>query len=105
VGTFDLIISNPPYIAETEWDDLPVDVREFEPRQALHGGDDGLDYYRRIINEAHQLLKPRGYLILEIGYRQADTITQLLKETGRYLEAEIAQDYAGHDRVVTAKRS
>jgi release factor glutamine methyltransferase len=104
VETFDLIISNPPYIAEDEWAGLPVDVRDYEPRQALHGGDDGLDGYRRIITEAHQFLRPGGSLILEIGYQQADAVKQLLAETGRYGEAEVAQDYAGQDRVVTVPR-
>jgi release factor glutamine methyltransferase len=105
VDTFDIIISNPPYIAEEEWGALPVDVREYEPRQALHGGEDGLDCYRSIINEAHQFLRPKGSLILEIGYRQADAVKLLLTEADRYGKVEIDQDLAGHDRVVIATRA
>lgn len=105
VDTFDLIISNPPYIAADEWESLPVDVREFEPQEALFGGADGLDYYRRIIAEAHQFLKPDGSLILEVGYRQAGDVQRLLEESGGYRQTSVGQDYAGHDRVVIARRA
>lgn len=104
VDTFDLIISNPPYIGSEEWDTLPVDVRDFEPREALDGGPGGLDHYHRIIAEAHQFLKPGGTLILEIGYRQASEVTRLLIDADRYHDLSVSKDYAGRDRVVTARR-
>lgn len=103
--TFDIIISNPPYIAADEWESLPVDVRDYEPQEALFGGADGLDFYRRIIVEAHQFLKPDGSLIFEIGYRQADDVLRLLEESGAYRQASVGQDYAGNDRVVIARRA
>jgi len=104
LATFDLIVSNPPYIASAEWDSLPVDVRGFEPREALDGGADGLDCYRRIIAEAYQFLRPGGCLILEIGYRQASGVTGLLIDADRYRDLSVSKDYAGHDRVVRASR-
>lgn len=105
LDTFDIIISNPPYIAAAEWDSLPVDVRGYEPREALDGGEDGLDFYRCIVAEAHQLLKPGGSIILEIGYRQAAEVTRLLIDADRYRDLAVTQDYAGHDRVVVAQRA
>jgi release factor glutamine methyltransferase len=103
--TFDLIVSNPPYIADDEWDGLPVDVREFEPRAALYGGPDGLDYYRRLVLDSPQLLRPEGAMILEIGYRQGRAVKELIEMDGRFTGAVIEKDHAGHDRVVVASRS
>lgn len=102
--TFDLIISNPPYISEDEWPALPVDVREYEPREALYGGADGLDFYRRLAVEAPQFLRPRGCLILEIGHMQGAAVDVLLSETGLFDPVDIGKDYAGHDRVAIACR-
>ncbi|MHB1391176.1 MAG: peptide chain release factor N(5)-glutamine methyltransferase [Thermoleophilia bacterium] len=102
--TFDLIVSNPPYISAAEWPTLPVDVREFEPRQAFWGGEDGLDFYRRLAVEAPQFLKPRGCLIMEIGHTQSDAVKELLAETGHFGTVTVEKDYAGHDRVVIAMR-
>ncbi|MHB1412963.1 MAG: peptide chain release factor N(5)-glutamine methyltransferase [Thermoleophilia bacterium] len=102
--TFDLIVSNPPYVSETEWPDLPRDVSGFEPREALYGGADGLDFYRRLAVEAPQFLKPRGGLILEIGFSQAEAVRELLGASGMFSDIAVIQDYAGHDRVVTAQR-
>lgn len=103
--TFDLIISNPPYISEEEWPALPVDVREYEPREALYGGRDGLDFYRRLAVEAPQLLRPRGCLILEIGHWQGPAVSGMLDDTGFFESIDVEQDYAGHDRVVIACRA
>lgn len=102
--TFDLIVSNPPYISGEEWETLPPGVRDYEPREALWGGPDGLDFYRLLAAEAPQFLKPRGGLILEIGHMQGTAVTGLLKSTGRFEEIDIEQDYAGKDRVVVAAR-
>ncbi len=104
VDTFDLIISNPPYVAEAEWADLPRDVSGYEPREALLGGADGLDFYRRLAVEAPRFLKPRGGLVLEIGYTQADAVREMLAAGGMFRGIGVTQDYAGHDRVVTAER-
>lgn len=104
VETYDLIVSNPPYVADGEWDMLPRDVREFEPLCALSGGPDGLDFYRRIAAEAPQFLKPGGSLILEIGHTQGPAVTSLLKATDRFAEVGVEPDYAARDRVVVASR-
>lgn len=102
--TFDLIVANPPYISAVEWPALPVDVREFEPREALWGGQDGLDFYRRLAVEAPQFLKPRGCLIMEIGQTQSAAVKELLADTGLYGTVTVEQDYAERDRVVIALR-
>ena len=104
-GTFDLIVSNPPYISAEEWAQLPPDVREFEPREALYGGADGLDFYRRIAVEAAQILRPRGVLVLETGYQQGPPVTGLLEASGSFAAAVTLKDYSGFDRVVVAARA
>ena len=104
VLTFDLIVSNPPYVSAEEWDTLPRDVRDYEPREALYGGVDGLDFYRALAAEAPQMLKPRGGLILEIGATQGKSVLELLELSGQFSAAGILQDYAGLDRVIVAQR-
>ncbi len=104
VATFNLIVSNPPYISEAEWETLPRDVRDFEPREALYGGADGLDYYRLLAGQAPQFLKPRGALMLEVGSTQAPAVSALLESGGSFGRAGVIQDYSGHDRVVMARR-
>lgn len=103
--TFDLILCNPPYISDEEWPSLPVDVREYEPRAALHGGPDGLDFYRRLALEAPQFMRPRGCLIMEIGHTQAAAVSDLLAETSLFSSILLEKDYAEHDRVVVALRA
>ena len=102
--TFDLIVSNPPYISEEEWETLAPDVREFEPREALFGGIDGLDYFRRLVMEAPQLLKPHGTLVMEIGHLQGSAVLELMHACDLYRTVRIGQDYAGHDRIVFGQR-
>ncbi|MHB8859757.1 MAG: peptide chain release factor N(5)-glutamine methyltransferase [Thermoleophilia bacterium] len=103
--TFDAIVCNPPYISAEEWDQLPRDVRDFEPREALYGGPDGLHYYRQLAGQAPQFLKPRGALVLEIGSTQAGAVSELLAATGRFGAIGVTQDYSGLDRVVEARRT
>ncbi|MBN9118746.1 MAG: peptide chain release factor N(5)-glutamine methyltransferase, partial [Planctomycetes bacterium] len=101
-STFDLIASNPPYIAQSEFASLASDVRDHEPRIALDGGPDGLAFYRRIAAGVGPFLKPGGSLLLEVGYTQADAVWALLAER---LELEVGptlKDDGGHARVVTA---
>ena len=101
---FDLIISNPPYIPSAVIGTLAPEVRCAEPRLALDGGADGLDFYRRIIAEAPDHLVIGGRLMLEIGYDQGEAVAALLERAG-YYGTEILQDYGGNDRVATAVRS
>lgn len=97
-GRFDCIVSNPPYIARGEIDGLMPEVRAHEPRMALDGGEDGLDFYRRIICEAGAFLKPGGWLLFEIGADQGQAAAQLFAAAG-FCEIEVQKDLAGLDRV------
>ncbi len=97
---FDLVTANPPYIPSAELAELPVDVRDFEPRLALDGGADGLDLVRRIASEARQRLTSGGLLALEICADQGPRALEILSQLG-YRELELAQDLGGRDRVVS----
>jgi release factor glutamine methyltransferase len=103
-STFDLIVSNPPYIAQSEFATLATDVRDHEPRLALDGGPDGLAFYRRIANGVVPLLKPGGSLLLEIGYTQDEAVRGLLAERPELEVGPTLKDVGGHPRVVTAKK-
>ena len=98
-GKFEIIVSNPPYIASAEVEKLMPEVRDHEPRMALDGTEDGLEFYRRIIAEAGQYLVSSGMLFFEIGYDQGQAASELMREHG-YREVQVVQDYAGLDRVV-----
>ena len=98
-GRFDIIVSNPPYIRSGEIPGLMPEVREHEPVLALDGGEDGLDFYRRIVEGCRAHLCGGGMLFLEIGYDQGEAVSGLLEEAG-FLEVAVVKDYAGLDRVV-----
>lgn len=98
-GSFDLIVSNPPYIRSQEIAGLMPEVREHEPHLALDGKDDGLHFYREIIKGAMFHLKRGGQLFFEIGYDQGEAVQALLAANG-YTEIAVVKDYAGLDRVV-----
>ena len=104
-GKLDALVSNPPYIPRGEIDNLQKEVALYEPRLALDGGEDGLDFYRRIIADAPLFLKEGGLLALEVGYDQAQPVNQMLKEKGCFQKIEIKKDLSGIDRVVTALRA
>lgn len=99
---FDLIVSNPPYIASAVIETLDIGVRAHDPMAALDGGMDGADPYRIIANEAQRYLGHNGLLVLEIGFDQAHIICALLEAAG-FSEIAISQDLAGHDRMVSAR--
>lgn len=96
---FDIIVSNPPYIESMVVETLSKEVKDHEPRLALDGGKDGLDFYREIAAEAGIYLNRGGMLFLEIGYNQGEAVTGILKESG-YKEIQLKKDFAGLDRVV-----
>lgn len=98
-GNYDIIVSNPPYIASREVDRLMDEVRLYEPRLALDGQEDGLFFYKRIVKEAPHFLKKGGWLFLEIGCDQGETVPVLMEEAG-FEQIEIKKDLAGLDRVV-----
>ncbi len=101
---FDLIVSNPPYIAPDEMPSLPTEVRDFEPRLALEGGGlDGLDVYRRLIPDALRHLKPGGSLMVEIGYRQEQGVRDLFAMHPGLELARTVHDLAMHPRVIKAR--
>jgi release factor glutamine methyltransferase len=100
--TFDVIVSNPPYIAHAEFPALGPGVRDFEPRAALDGGPDGLAFYRRIAAEAPPYLNPGGTILLEVGATQAAAVRDLL--AAHLHPGPTFNDPAGRPRVVTAKR-
>ena len=100
---FDFIVSNPPYISRDEWDGLPPEVRDFEPRRALLSGESGLEMIERLVRRAGTFLKPGGYLIFEIGDGQRDRVLALFGK--RWTEIETAWDMAGKPRVITARRA
>ena len=102
-GPFDLIVSNPPYIADGDIASLDADVARYEPRAALAGGDDGLDAYRAITAAAPALLAPGAGLALEVGFGQADAVAGLLRRAGLDI-AGIHADLAGVPRCVVATR-
>ncbi len=102
---FDGVVSNPPYIRLRDWDTLDHQTLDFEPTQALLGGDDGLDAYHSIIEDAHRFLRPSGWLLMEIGMDQAQEVRDCLQATGWYGPSKVIGDLAGRDRVVVARRT
>ena len=102
-NTFDGIISNPPYISKMEWDNLPDEIRLFEPPLALLGGEKGIDFYKTIIKEAPQFLKPGGFLALEIGHQQKNIVCQFIKDNTNFQkEIKTFRDYYHNDRGIIA---
>ncbi len=100
---FDFIISNPPYIEREVIPTLQREVKDHEPIMALDGGMDGLDFYRRIAEDAPAHLHKNGVLMLEIGYNQNEAVTSLLEETEKFCNIMCLKDLAGKDRIVIAK--
>lgn len=102
-GNFDLIVSNPPYISVAEIESLQPEVRS-EPRIALGGGSDGLDFYRRIISSASLYLKASGFLIMETGFNQRKKIENIFQKSGNFEIIEFIKDYNNLDRVIVARK-
>ncbi len=103
LGKFDMIVSNPPYITTQEMEELPVSVKDFEPELALHGGIDGLDFYRAISKNFKDALKPGGYLCYEFGMGQGDAVCAILEENG-YIVLERSRDFNEIERAVIAQK-
>jgi release factor glutamine methyltransferase len=102
--SFDLVVSNPPYVPEANRPSLSVEVLEYEPALALFAGNDGLDAYRRLIPAAANILSPAGYLLLEIGFGQAEAVSALLKASG-FRNIEGTLDLQGIMRVLSAQHA
>ena len=99
---YDMIVSNPPYIKKKVIKTLDKEVQK-EPKIALDGGYDGLDFYRKIIHQGYEYLKFKGYLCLEIGYDQKIDVIELIENEGKYRETYCKKDLYGNDRVVITK--
>ena len=103
-GAFDLVVSNPPYVAECDRPGLMPDVRDYEPAVALFGGPDGLDVIRDLIPAAAQALRPGGWLVMELGAGQAARVAHLLERENTLALVRIANDLAGIPRVLVARQ-
>ena len=101
--SFDIIVSNPPYIKSEVINSLQSEVKDNEPQMALDGGKDGLDFYRKISEESKIFLVDGGYLAFEIGYDQADEVIALM-EQNEYKDIQLIKDYSGNDRVIFGKK-
>ena len=102
IGTFDLIVSNPPYVPSFEILTLDSSVRDYEPLGALDGGEDGLMFYRAIVRHWTQILRPGGWLMFEVGEDQADAVMALMTEE-KYTDVTALEDTAGIRRVVVGR--
>ncbi len=101
-GIYDIIVSNPPYIETSVIENLMDEVKLYEPRMALDGTEDGLFFYKSIVEQAVEYLKDDGILAFEIGYNQGKAVSELMNEKG-YIGVQVWQDLAGLDRVVTGR--
>ena len=100
----DIIVSNPPYISKKMFQELQPEVKNYEPVTALYGGGDGLDFYRRIISETPAYLNAGGYLMLEMGYGQAEKIKRLIEQGDAFKDISVIKDFAGIERIIKARR-
>lgn len=102
IGQFDMIVSNPPYITTAEMENLDSSVKDYEPHLALHGGEDGLDFYRAITKNYQKALKPGGFLCFEYGMGQAEAVCEILRDN-QYEVLDIIKDYNQVERAVVAQ--
>lgn len=103
-GQVDVIVSNPPYIAESDWAGLQPEIRGFEPRLALVSGPAGTEFHERLLSESKEYLVPGGSLVMEIGQGQRPAVQKMAEQLGGYTPIEIAKDGAGIERIVIFRR-
>ncbi|MDL1970485.1 MAG: peptide chain release factor N(5)-glutamine methyltransferase [Candidatus Desulfofervidaceae bacterium] len=103
-GSFDLILSNPPYIKTAVISTLAPEVKDYEPRSALDGGEDGLKYIRYLLKHTPTYLKTEGWLVMEIGYDQKEAVEEIVSSLSCWLPPAFFKDHAGHNRVVAVKK-
>ncbi len=101
-GLFDIIVSNPPYVARPEFATLQKEVL-MEPKVAFDGGDDGLDFYRKIISDSRKFLKPGGYLLFEIGFGQRSAICAIIEKNRTFKVTQVRIDHNEIDRIIAAR--
>ena len=102
-ASFAVLAANLPYVPQREWEQLPREIKDFEPRQALWAGEDGLDLIRPLVQQAHHYVQAGGWVLLEVGDRQAEPAAVLFAATGAYDRVEKIKDFSGIDRVVRAR--
>lgn len=102
---FDLIVCNPPYVNAADYTELAKNVKDYEPKEALYGGIDGLDIYRRIAQRVDDFLKADSSLIMEIGYSQGPAVRKLLEKTQVFSQIQVEKDFNNNDRIVIAKKN
>ncbi|HJT36787.1 MAG TPA: peptide chain release factor N(5)-glutamine methyltransferase [Actinomycetota bacterium] len=101
-GGVDVVVSNPPYVSEEEWDGLETEVRRYEPKEAVVGGDTGLEVILELLEQVRMWLAPGGWLVIEIAESQGERVSRLLGILG-YRDVKVTKDLAGRDRVVEAR--
>ena len=102
---FDLVVSNPPYVSLAEFEQLDRNVKDYEPELALRAGAEGLDIYRRILQDIGDHLQPKGVLMMEMGFQQGTALRQLIDQTNLFREIAVEKDFQGHERLVLARRA
>lgn len=100
VRAYDIVTANPPYISEADKDNIQPEVKDFEPKEALFAGEDGLAIIKRIINDSPKFLKPNGYLVMEIGDKQVDDVKYMIANNGSYDKVDAVKDYSGIERII-----
>ena len=103
-GSFDMIVSNPPYVSSKEYAQLSAEVVKYDPKISLTLGGDGLEAYREILSQALEKLSKNGHIFLEIGYTQANAVGHLFREAG-FQQIKVHKDLGSRDRVISAKAS
>lgn len=103
-GVFDMVISNPPYVADQAIEGLEPEISSYEPKEALAGGEDGLNFYRLSAHQLPMVLKKQAWVILETGDCQAREIHNIFRKTNKYMNLNIVKDLAGHERVFIAQK-
>ena len=103
-GIFDIIVSNPPYIADQEYQELPAGVKDYEPRQALWAGQTGMEFYEKLIYQSKNHLKENGWILLEIGAKQGESVRSMMESAGVYDRIDMRADYAGMPRVIKGRK-
>jgi release factor glutamine methyltransferase len=102
-GKFDIVVSNPPYVSEAEFQRLPDEIRKFEPKGALVSGRDGTECHRNLIGDAKHRLGSGGWLVMEIGWGQAEAVGEIIRNDGSYGDVLFHRDLGGRKRVVSAR--
>jgi release factor glutamine methyltransferase len=103
-GIFDIIVSNPPYIADQEYQKLPPGVKDYEPKEALWAGQTGVEFYEKLIYQSKNHLNKNGWLLLEIGAKQEASVRKIMENCEYYENIDIRKDYAGLPRVIKGRK-